>query len=120
MIVEHKYGGYIERQSGQIEKLRRLEDKAIPPDWNYRAMSQLRFEAREKLQRVQPRTLGQALRISGISPADIAALMVYLKRGRDPESPAAAAEAQREAFEAFSALTSFAGPRDSDSEGMAP
>ncbi len=80
VVIEAKYGGYISRQAQQVEKFRRLEDKAIPVDLDYRAVPQLRVEAREKFSRVRPRSLGQAGRISGVNPADIATLLVYLKR----------------------------------------
>ncbi|MGC8643540.1 MAG: tRNA uridine-5-carboxymethylaminomethyl(34) synthesis enzyme MnmG [Isosphaeraceae bacterium] len=79
VMIEAKYNGYIGRQLEQIERFRRLEDKPIPPDLNYRGIPQLRFEAREKLDRVRPASLGQAGRISGISPSDIATLLIYLK-----------------------------------------
>ncbi|MFI5454151.1 MAG: tRNA uridine-5-carboxymethylaminomethyl(34) synthesis enzyme MnmG [Isosphaerales bacterium] len=80
LTIEAKYDGYIGRQTDQIERFRRLEDKRIPGDLDYRAMAQLRAEAREKFERVRPRSIGQAGRISGISPADIATLLIHLKR----------------------------------------
>ncbi len=80
VIIEAKYNGYIGRQIEQIERFRRLEDKPIPQDLDYHAIAQLRAEAREKFQRVRPRSLGQAGRISGISPSDIATLLVHLKQ----------------------------------------
>ena len=79
-MIEAKYGGYIARQAQQVERFRRLEHKPLPPNLDYRAIPQLRAEAREKLVRVRPRSLGQAGRISGINPADIATLLVFLKR----------------------------------------
>jgi tRNA uridine 5-carboxymethylaminomethyl modification enzyme len=84
LTIDAKYAGYIGRQSEQIERFRRLEDKRIPADLSYRAIPQLRAEAREKLERVRPLSLGQAGRISGISPADIATLLIHLKRS-EPE-----------------------------------
>ncbi len=81
VTIAVKYGGYIDRQAQQVERFRRLEDKAIPADLDYRAIPQLRHEAREKLARVRPRSIGQAGRISGINPADVATLLVFLKRG---------------------------------------
>ena len=78
--IEAKYGGYIARQAEQVDRFRRLEDKPLPADLDYAAVPQLRAEAREKLARVRPRSLGQAGRISGINPADIATLLVHLKR----------------------------------------
>jgi len=80
VLIEAKYTGYIDRQIEQIERFRRLEDKPLPGSLDYRAIPQLRAEAREKLERIQPRSLGQAGRISGISPADIATLLIHLKR----------------------------------------
>ena len=82
-----KYAGYIARQDRDIAKLKSLEDKQIPPDFDYRDVPSLRTEARQKLTKIRPLTLGQASRISGVSPADIAILMVWLKRGR-PEDRA--------------------------------
>ena len=81
-VIEAKYGGYITRQAEQVERFRRQEDKALPIDFDYESIPQLRAEAREKLTRVRPRSLGQAGRISGISPADIATLMVRLRSSR--------------------------------------
>jgi tRNA uridine 5-carboxymethylaminomethyl modification enzyme len=78
--VEAKYGGYIVRQSQQIERFRGLESKSLPADLDYSAIPQLRAEAREKLSRVRPVSLGQAGRISGINPADLATLLVHMKR----------------------------------------
>ena len=72
--------GYIEIERKQIEKAKRDESIVIPEDFNYSALSGLRLEAREKLKRITPRTLGQAERISGVSPADINILTIYLKR----------------------------------------
>ena len=80
--IEIKYAGYIDRQEAEIEKFRSLEDKLIP-DWlDYGSVPSLRTEARTKLQKVQPATLGQASRISGVSPSDIAILTVWIKRGK--------------------------------------
>ena len=78
--IEAKYGGYIARQAEQIDRFRRLEDKPLPADLDYTAVPQLRAEAREKFARIRPRSLGQAGRISGINPTDVATLLVYLKR----------------------------------------
>jgi tRNA uridine 5-carboxymethylaminomethyl modification enzyme len=86
VCIEAKYDGYIDRQIEQIERFRRLENKSIPPDLDYRSIPQLRAEAREKFERVRPISLGQAGRISGISPSDIATLLIHLKRSR-PELP---------------------------------
>ncbi|MBL8890715.1 MAG: tRNA uridine-5-carboxymethylaminomethyl(34) synthesis enzyme MnmG [Planctomycetaceae bacterium] len=74
-----KYAGYVGRQNVAIERQRRLSDKRIPTDWDYQSLSHLRAEAREKLTRIRPVNLDQASRISGITPADIAVLMMHLK-----------------------------------------
>ena len=78
VILEAKYAGYIARQAEQIERFQRLEDKRIPATFDFQAVPQLRIEAREKLSKIRPTTLGQAGRISGIHPADLAVLMIYL------------------------------------------
>jgi tRNA uridine 5-carboxymethylaminomethyl modification enzyme len=78
VVLETKYSGYIARQAEQVERFRRLESKPIPPHFDYAAVPQLRAEAREKLTRIRPASLGQAGRISGISPADLAVLLIYL------------------------------------------
>jgi tRNA uridine 5-carboxymethylaminomethyl modification enzyme len=76
--IETKYEGYIRRQLGDIEKQRKVETLSIPDSFDYAAVPQLRFEAKEQLTRVRPRNLGQAGRISGITPADLAILLLYL------------------------------------------
>jgi len=76
--VEVKYGGYIERQQRQVERFRQMESRPIPPGFRFSAIPELRAEARERLTAVGPRSIGQASRISGINPADITVLMVYL------------------------------------------
>ena len=73
-----KYEGYISKNRAQIERSKKLEEKKLPPDIDYLKIQGLRLEAREKLERVRPLTLGQAGRISGVNPADITVLMVYL------------------------------------------
>ncbi len=78
--IEVKYAGYIARQERQVHEMKRLEARTLPPDLDYRALGGLRLEAREKLEKIRPLNLGQASRISGVSPADIAALMVYLEK----------------------------------------
>jgi len=85
--IEAKYGGYIARQAEQVDRFRRLEDKPLPADLDYAAVPQLRAEAREQLARVRPRSLGQAGRIRGVHPADLATLLVHLKRP-GPRAPA--------------------------------
>jgi len=76
-----KYAGYIDRQEVEVEKFKLLEDKQIPSTFNYDTVHSLRTEARQKLNKIRPATLGQASRISGVSPSDIGVLMVWLKRG---------------------------------------
>jgi len=75
-----KYAGYVSRQELEVEKLRSLEDRAIPAEFNYSSVPSLRIEARAKLEKIRPATLGQAGRISGVNPADLSLLMVWLKR----------------------------------------
>jgi tRNA uridine 5-carboxymethylaminomethyl modification enzyme len=75
-----KYAGYISRQETEVARFRNVEDKQIPPAFDYTSVPSLRNEARQKFIRIRPATLGQASRISGVSPADISILMVWLKR----------------------------------------
>ena len=80
--ISVKYEGYIRRQLSQVEEFEKLEQHALPADADYASIQGLRLEAREKLNAVRPLNLGQASRISGVSPADMGALMIYLeKRG---------------------------------------
>ena len=78
--ISVKYAGYIQRQQKQVEDLKRLESHTLPADIDYNTIQGLRLEAREKLSAIRPLDLGQAGRISGVSPADLAALMIYLER----------------------------------------
>lgn len=78
--IELKYEGYIKRQNAKVEEMRRLEVKKIPADIDYDDVYSLRLEAREKLKKVRPESVGQASRISGVSPSDISVLIVYLSR----------------------------------------
>lgn len=80
--TEIKYKGYIEKQKRQIEEMRRLECQIIPEKINYRKIIGLRLEAIEKLEKIRPRSLGQASRISGVNPADISVLMVWIAKIR--------------------------------------
>ena len=82
MEIEAKYAGYIERQKEQVERARRLEEMRIPPDLDYAALTGLRNEAKEKMGAKRPATVGQASRLSGVNPADIAVLLVHLQRIR--------------------------------------
>ena len=87
-----KYAGYISRQALEIERNKKLEDKSIPIIFDYATVPSLRHEARQKLSKIRPATIGQAGRISGVSPADISILLVYLKRfgSRTVDAPSAA------------------------------
>ena len=76
--VEVKYEGYIKKQVAQIEAMRRLEKRALPKDIDYMKITGLRLEAQEKLQQVRPESVGQASRISGVSPADLSVLLIWL------------------------------------------
>jgi tRNA uridine 5-carboxymethylaminomethyl modification enzyme len=79
VILEAKYAGYIDRQAAEVERFQKLETRRIPDTFDYAAVPQLRHEAREKLSRVRPASVGQAGRISGITPADLAMLLLYLE-----------------------------------------
>ena len=78
--IELKYSGYIERQQRQVEQFKKTESRRIPEDLDYDAVPSLRIEARQKLKKIRPENIGQASRISGVSPADISVLLVYLKQ----------------------------------------
>jgi tRNA uridine 5-carboxymethylaminomethyl modification enzyme len=78
--ISIKYAGYIARQEDEIARFKNLEDKQIPPGFDYATVPSLRNEARQKLTKIRPATLGQASRISGVSPSDIGIVMVWLKR----------------------------------------
>ncbi len=84
--IELKYAGYIRRQLRQVEEFSRREERRLPEDIDYSAITGLHLEARQKLSRVRPVSLGQAGRISGVSPADLAALMVWLSMGKNGRS----------------------------------
>lgn len=87
--VEIKYAGYIQRQLQEVQRFKLLEDKQIPEDFDYAKVVGLRKEAQQKLAAIRPRTLGQASRISGVSPADVAILAVWLRRyGAEAQSAA--------------------------------
>ena len=80
--IRLKYDGYIKRQLKQVEEFTRMEERALPPDIDYGKVTGLRIEAREKLEKIRPVSFGQASRISGVSPADISVLMVYMESRR--------------------------------------
>jgi tRNA uridine 5-carboxymethylaminomethyl modification enzyme len=100
--ISIKYAGYIDRQEIEVGRMKNLEDKSIPASLDYSTVPSLRLEARQKLTKIRPMTIGQAGRISGVSPADISILLVWLKRvgangvpksnGSDPSFAAEAAE----------------------------
>ena len=77
-----KYEGYLARQRSQIERFQKSEEQLLPEDADYMAMDSLRIEARQKLTKQKPRSLGQAARIPGVSPGDISVLMVWLEKQR--------------------------------------
>ena len=78
--VQVKYDGFLKRQEEQVAKMREMENVEIPAAFPYEKLNSISTEGREKLQRIQPRTLGQASRILGVSPSDVAVMMVYLNR----------------------------------------
>ena len=80
--VEIKYEGYISKQLKQVEQMRKLENRRLPDDFDYRTIKGLRLEAQEKLNKIKPLSLGQASRISGVSPADISVLLIWLAQNK--------------------------------------
>ncbi len=78
--IDIKYEGYIKRQKAQVDEMHRLEVRVLPQDMNYDNILGLRLEAREKLNKIRPKNVGQASRISGVSPADISVLLIYLEK----------------------------------------
>mgnify|MGYP000359046789 FL=1 len=76
--INIKYDGYIKRQMRQVEQFKKLENKRIPENINYDEIQSLRLEAKQKLNQIRPSSIGQASRISGVSPADVSVLLVYL------------------------------------------
>ena len=79
--IQVKYAGYLARQEMQLAEFQREEARLLPADIDYRAITGLRLEAQEKLDASRPGSIGQASRISGVSPADIAVLLIYLGNG---------------------------------------
>ena len=75
-----KYEGYIKQQMNQVEQFKKLESKLLPEDIDYTALTNLRIEAKQKLDAIRPRSIGQAARITGVSPADITALLIHLEQ----------------------------------------
>ena len=80
--IQIKYAGYLERQQRQVEEFRKEESRLLPADINYEAITGLRLEARQKLAEIRPLSIGQAGRISGVSPSDIAVLLIYLEQNQ--------------------------------------
>lgn len=78
--IQIKYEGYIKLQEGQVEKFKKLEQKILPKEIDYNNIKGLRIEARQKLNKIKPNSVGQASRISGVSPADISVLLIYLEQ----------------------------------------
>ena len=78
--INIKYEGYIKKALRDADKLKQLESVPIPPDFNYENIQNIATEARQKFEKIRPETLGQASRISGVNPSDIAVLSVFLKR----------------------------------------
>ena len=78
--IKIKYESYFEKEKEIISKMQKMEDKSINPDFDYNKLLSLSKEAREKLLKIKPRTLGQASRISGVSPSDISVLMVHITK----------------------------------------
>ena len=83
--IQIKYAGYLARQERQVEQFQKEERRLIPPDTDYRAISGLRLEAQEKLAAIRPASVGQAGRISGVSPSDVAVLLIYLQQRKETE-----------------------------------
>jgi tRNA uridine 5-carboxymethylaminomethyl modification enzyme len=82
--VEARYTAYIQKELAQVERARRLESRRIPGHLDFSSLPSLRTEAREKLERFRPATVGQAGRIAGVTPGDVAVLLVHLERAEDP------------------------------------
>ncbi len=82
VAISIKYAGYISKQKQQVARVEKLENKHLPPDINYHDIRGLRIEARQKLDNIRPHTVGQASRISGVNPADVSVLLVYLEQRR--------------------------------------
>jgi tRNA uridine 5-carboxymethylaminomethyl modification enzyme len=87
--IQAKYEGYIERQKREVERRREFDSLSLPTEFDYRQVRGLSVEAQEKLNQYKPETVGQASRISGITPAAISLLLVHLKRGLQPSKKTA-------------------------------
>ncbi len=86
--IKMKYKGYIDRQLAQVKQVEKMEKRLLPADMNYEEITGLRLEARQKLNKVRPKSLGQASRISGVSPADISVLVIWLESMKNNENQA--------------------------------
>ena len=82
MEIQIKYAGYLARQQKQVEEFQKEESRLLPESIDYNAIAGLRLEAREKLLEIRPVSIGQAGRISGVSPADIAVLLIWLEQNK--------------------------------------
>ena len=78
--INIKYESYIEKEQQMVDKMQKLEDLAIPADFDYGKLSAISIEGRQKLSKIRPATIGQASRISGVSPSDISVLLIYMGR----------------------------------------
>jgi tRNA uridine 5-carboxymethylaminomethyl modification enzyme len=78
--IQVKYSGYIEKEKNNADKLTRLEDMIIPDNFNFDTIQSISIEAKQKLNKIRPRTIAQASRISGVSPSDISVLLIYMGR----------------------------------------
>jgi tRNA uridine 5-carboxymethylaminomethyl modification enzyme len=83
--IQVKYAGYLARQEKQVEAFRKEEGRKLPADLDYAAIGGLRLEARQKLSEIRPMSIGQAGRISGVSPADIAVLLIWLEQNKETQ-----------------------------------
>jgi tRNA uridine 5-carboxymethylaminomethyl modification enzyme len=85
--IEYKFRGYLDRQEDEVRHLKKIENESIPADFPYEQIKQLRTEAREKLKKHRPASIGQATRIPGMTPSTISLLAMYLKRYREGDFP---------------------------------
>src|SRR5699024_4802405 len=81
LSIQVKYEGYIKKANEQVERMTRMEDKKVPEDIDYDQINGLASEAKEKLKKIRPLSVGQASRISGVNPADVSILLVYIEQG---------------------------------------
>jgi tRNA uridine 5-carboxymethylaminomethyl modification enzyme len=95
--ISIKYAGYIDKQNDEVERAAYYENLKLPADLDYMQVSALSFEARQKLDKHRPETLGQASRISGITPAAVSLLLIHLKKGRFKGFAATEGQGEREA-----------------------